>query len=100
MKNSIQSWHAVFFDYLIALSALASTFGGIVRPICLAAFRLMMNSNFFGCSSRRIELNDASVKSGVSMLTPATSEVIGAQENTVRRYSENRDERARCGVAR
>jgi hypothetical protein len=28
----------VFFDYLITLSALASTFGGIVRPICLAAF--------------------------------------------------------------
>jgi hypothetical protein len=32
-------------------SALASTFGGIVRPICFAAFRLMMNSNFFGCST-------------------------------------------------
>jgi hypothetical protein len=37
--------------YLITLSALARTFGGIVRPICLAAFRLMMNSNFFGCST-------------------------------------------------
>ena len=33
--------------------ALASTFGGIVRPICLAAFRLMMNSNFVGCSTGR-----------------------------------------------
>src|SRR5947199_10741195 len=35
---------------LITLSALANTFGGIVRPICLAAFRLIMNSNFLGCS--------------------------------------------------
>ena len=39
--------------YLITLSALASTFGGIVRPICFAAFRLMMSSNFFGCSTGR-----------------------------------------------
>jgi hypothetical protein len=37
--------------YLITLSALTSTFGGIVRPICLAAFRLTMNSNFVGCST-------------------------------------------------
>jgi hypothetical protein len=43
----------VFFDYLITRSALANTFGGIVRPIFLAAFRLMMNSNFFGCSTGR-----------------------------------------------
>jgi hypothetical protein len=35
----------------ITLSARANTFGGIVRPICLAAFRLMMNSNFVGCST-------------------------------------------------
>ena len=40
-------------DYLITLSARASTFGGIVRPICLAAFRLMINSNFVGCSTGR-----------------------------------------------
>src|SRR6266576_5409224 len=39
--------------YLITLSALASTLCGIVRPICLAAFRLMINSNFFGCSTGR-----------------------------------------------
>src|SRR5262245_37882362 len=39
--------------HLITLSALANTFGGIVRPICLAALRLMMNSNFFGCSTGR-----------------------------------------------
>src|SRR5439155_3136653 len=32
--------------HLITLSALASTFGGIVRPICLAALRLMTNSHF------------------------------------------------------
>jgi hypothetical protein len=38
-------------DHRITLSALASTLGGIVRPICFAAFRLMMNSNFFGCST-------------------------------------------------
>ena len=34
-------------------SALASTFGGIVRPICLAALRLMISSNFIGCSTGR-----------------------------------------------
>ena len=37
--------------YLITLSALASTFGGIVRPICLAVFRLITSSNFVGCST-------------------------------------------------
>ena len=37
MENSVQSWHRrLDFDHLITLSALASTFGGIVRPICLA----------------------------------------------------------------
>ena len=40
-------------SHLITLSARASTFGGIVKPICLAAFRLMMNSNFVGCSTGR-----------------------------------------------
>ena len=39
--------------YRITLSALASTFGGIVKPICLAAFRLTINSNFVGCSTGR-----------------------------------------------
>jgi hypothetical protein len=56
----IQSWEksvntgiaACFSGYhLITLSARASTLGGIVRPICFAAFRLMMNSNFCGCST-------------------------------------------------
>src|SRR4030095_13183402 len=42
-----------YWNYLITLSALASTFGGIARPICFAAFRLMMNSNFIGCSTGR-----------------------------------------------
>jgi len=36
----------------MTLSALASTFGGKVTPICLAVFRLMINSNFIGCSTR------------------------------------------------
>ena len=39
--------------HLITLSALASTFGGIVTPICLAVFKLMMSSNFVGCSTGR-----------------------------------------------
>ena len=40
-----------FFRHLITLSARTSTFGGIVKPICFAAFRLIMNSNFVGCST-------------------------------------------------
>src|SRR5262245_53516100 len=39
--------------HLITLSARARTFGGIVKPLCLAAFRLTMSSNFFGCSTGR-----------------------------------------------
>ena len=31
----------------------ANTFDGIVRPICLAVFRLTRNSNFVGCSTGR-----------------------------------------------
>src|SRR5881397_1963949 len=37
----------------ITLSALANTFGGIVRPICFAVLRLTTNSNFVGCSTGR-----------------------------------------------
>src|SRR2546427_675530 len=37
----------------MTLSARYSTDCGIVRPICLAAFRLTMNSNFVGCSTGR-----------------------------------------------
>ena len=39
--------------YLITLSALARTLGGMVTPICLAAFRLIISSNFVGCSTGR-----------------------------------------------
>ena len=35
----------------ITRSARASTCGGIVTPICLAAFRLITSSNFVGCST-------------------------------------------------
>jgi hypothetical protein len=53
MEKSVQSWQRslVFDHHLITLSALANTFGGTIRPICLAVFRLMMNSNFVGCST-------------------------------------------------
>jgi hypothetical protein len=46
----IQSWHRrlVFYHQLITLSALASTFGGIVTPICLAAFRFTENHRLKG----------------------------------------------------
>ena len=39
--------------YLMTLSARASRFGGIVKPICLAVLRLIMSSNFVGCSTGR-----------------------------------------------
>ena len=39
--------------HLITLSALASTFCGIVRPICFAVLRLITSSNFVGCSTGR-----------------------------------------------
>src|SRR5262249_21308430 len=38
---------------LITRSALASIFGGIVRPICLAGLRLIVSSDFFDCSTGR-----------------------------------------------
>ena len=55
MENSVQSWHRrlVFCHHLISLFARASTSGGIVRPICLAVFRLITSSNFVGCSTGR-----------------------------------------------
>ena len=46
--------HVVFFHHRITLSAGASTFGGIVRPICFAAFRLMISPNFC-CSMDLLE---------------------------------------------
>jgi hypothetical protein len=39
--------------HLITLSALASTFGEIVTPICFAALRLMTSSNLLGRSTGR-----------------------------------------------
>jgi hypothetical protein len=39
--------------HLMTLSAHTNTFAGIVRPISLAVFRLMINSNFIGCSTGR-----------------------------------------------
>ena len=42
------------FFHRITRFALASTSGGIVSPICFAAFRLMTSSNFVGCSTGKI----------------------------------------------
>ncbi len=39
--------------HLNTLSARASTFGGIVTPICFAVFKSITSSNFFGCSTGR-----------------------------------------------
>ena len=50
---SLDTRHSRPSSYLITLSALTSTFGGIVTPICLAVFRLITNSNFLGCSTGR-----------------------------------------------
>src|ERR1051326_3731732 len=54
-EHSAGAKHEAFPDsfHLITLSALASTFGGIVKPICFAAFRLITSSNFVGCSMGR-----------------------------------------------
>src|SRR5262245_386851 len=52
-RFSIQNRQSKIQNYLISLSARASTLGGIVRPICLVALRLITNSNFFGCSIGR-----------------------------------------------
>ena len=45
----------VFRNFVEAfpLVACRSTAGGIVRPSCLALFRLMISSNFVGCSTGR-----------------------------------------------
>jgi hypothetical protein len=40
-------------SHLISLVARANKSGGIVRPICLAVFKLITNSNFVGCSTGR-----------------------------------------------
>src|SRR4030095_12285581 len=38
-------------SHLISLSARYNTFGGTVRLICLAVFRLILSSNFVGAST-------------------------------------------------
>ena len=43
-SNDIPSLDFCLLDHLITLSARASTFGGIVTPICFAVFKLMTNS--------------------------------------------------------
>ena len=48
-ENSIVA--VCFYDHLITLSALASTFCGIVRPICFAVLRFITSSNFVDCST-------------------------------------------------
>ena len=55
LLNHSPSPHLRPHDYfhLITRSALASTFGGMVRPICLAVLRLITSSNFVGCSTGR-----------------------------------------------
>jgi len=48
------SWVSIknlILNHLITRSARASTFCRIVRPICLAALRLIASSNFFDCST-------------------------------------------------
>jgi hypothetical protein len=45
------SFNAPLLSHLITLSARASRFGGIVRPICLAVFRLILNSKLVGRST-------------------------------------------------
>src|SRR5512143_2990653 len=52
-RRRIQFKPGVARGYLITRSALASTLGGMVRPICLAVLRLMTNSNFVACCTDR-----------------------------------------------
>jgi len=55
-RHVLAPYSLLFTPYRITLSARASTLGGIVRPICLAAFRLISNSDFVGCSTHVGEL--------------------------------------------
>jgi hypothetical protein len=47
LSSSAIAW----VSYLITLSALANRNGVMVTPICFAVLRLMINSNFVGCST-------------------------------------------------
>jgi hypothetical protein len=51
LTSHLASFLLTHHAYLITRSALASTLGGIVRPICLAVFKLITNSNLVGCST-------------------------------------------------
>src|SRR5262249_49240217 len=51
--NALLTASKDLFAHLITLSALDSTFGGIVRPISFAVLRLITSSNFVGCSTGR-----------------------------------------------
>src|SRR5262245_37565221 len=55
MEKSVQSWHRclVFCHHLITLFARARKSGESVSPICFAALRFMMNSNFIACCTGR-----------------------------------------------
>ena len=52
-KFRIHCFSRYMYLHRITLSAHASTFGGIVRPIYFAVFRLITSSNFVGCSTGR-----------------------------------------------
>jgi hypothetical protein len=49
LKEKFNSILPSLGGHLITLSARANTFGGIVTPICFAAFKLITNSNFVAC---------------------------------------------------
>jgi hypothetical protein len=51
--TGLLSGSAIVLLHLTTRSARYSKDFGIVRPICFAVLRLMMNSNFLGCSRRR-----------------------------------------------
>jgi hypothetical protein len=51
LVSLIENRQSKIKNHLISLFALASTSGGIVRPICLAVFKFITNSNFVGCST-------------------------------------------------
>src|SRR6266550_4806356 len=52
-KFRIHCFSRYMYLHRITLSAHATTFGGIVRPIYFAVFRLITSSNFVGCSTGR-----------------------------------------------
>ena len=51
MVTGLLSGSPIVLPHLITLSARYSKDCGIITPICLAVFRLIVNSNFVGCST-------------------------------------------------